>query len=152
MTRKAEELDPRFAAKRRPLVFLRCLFLCFSLGLTHPSVAISPCLSLYSTPSFCPWGGQGRAWASGSWWWRSIRSTPGLGWFPGGSGQRGGGGSQTLRSFPTPRSVSDPAQGGRVCPGALLQPCICFHREPYLWGEGGEAGIWGGEGRGVPGR
>nr|KAF6406855.1 glutamate ionotropic receptor kainate type subunit 5 [Molossus molossus] len=32
--------------------------------------------------------------------------------------------------------VSDPAQGGRVCPGALLQPCVCFHREPYLWGEG----------------
>ncbi|XP_073913359.1 glutamate receptor ionotropic, kainate 5 isoform X4 [Castor canadensis] len=33
--------------------------------------------------------------------------------------------------------VSDPAQGGCVCPGALLQPSICLHCEPYLWGEGG---------------
>lgn len=39
-------------------------------------------------------------------------------------------------------SVSDPAQGGCVCPGTLLQPSFCLHREPYLWGEGGEIGVW----------
>uniref|UniRef100_A0A8D0NXD1 Glutamate receptor n=1 Tax=Sus scrofa TaxID=9823 RepID=A0A8D0NXD1_PIG len=63
--------------------------------------------------------------------------------FPEGWGQRGGRRSLNLRSLPTPHSVSDPAQGGRVCPGALLQPGLCLHREPYLWGEGGEAGARG---------
>uniref|UniRef100_A0A8C9PE51 Uncharacterized protein n=1 Tax=Spermophilus dauricus TaxID=99837 RepID=A0A8C9PE51_SPEDA len=33
--------------------------------------------------------------------------------------------------------VPDPAQGGCVCPGTLLQPSICLYCEPYLWGEGG---------------
>lgn len=32
--------------------------------------------------------------------------------------------------------VSDPAQGGCICLGTLLQPSFCLHREPYLWGEG----------------
>lgn len=64
-----------------------------------------------------------------------------------------GRGSLTLVS--SPHSVSDTAQGGRVCPGTLLQPSFCLHREPYLWGEGGEvgSGSWGlGCGAMIPGK
>uniref|UniRef100_A0A5F9C5I5 Glutamate ionotropic receptor kainate type subunit 5 n=1 Tax=Oryctolagus cuniculus TaxID=9986 RepID=A0A5F9C5I5_RABIT len=44
-----------------------------------------------------------------------------------------------------PEGGGDPAQGGRVCLGTLVQPSICLHCEPYLWGEGGEP-----EGGGAP--
>lgn len=45
--------------------------------------------------------------------------------------------------FSALHSVSDPAQGGCICLGTVLQPSFCLHREPYLWGEGGEVGeLW----------
>lgn len=45
-----------------------------------------------------------------------------------------------LASLPSPGSVSDPAQGSRVCPRTLLQPSVCLHCEPYLRGERGKVG------------
>lgn len=58
------------------------------------------------------------------------------------------GGAREVAGLPDPalsaHSVSDLAQGGRVGAGALLQPRVCVHREPYLWGEGGEAERAGG--------
>lgn len=115
----------------------RCFFFIpSSVSWSGLSLCCHSSLSLYCSPPFVH-GGVGQGQGLGLW----VQVVGGgrmsrVGW-------RRGRGSLTLWSPPTPRSVSDPAQRSRICFGSLLQPCICLHCEPYLWGEGGEAGAWG---------
>lgn len=90
MVGKAEENAGRvtwhwICSPRRPLVFPLhpFVFLWFDLSLCcHFSLSLSVC-----APSL-GWQGLG----PGSPWWRSVSSTPGLGWFPGGGdGEEGKG-------------------------------------------------------------
>ena len=130
-----------------PSLFLSCS----DLAVRWP-VSLSPCVSwpLCFFPLRWAWSGIGppgpaRGEGPGS-PMRSVGFSPGPGKGPQGWGQQRGSKCLNLRSLPAPRSVSDPAQGGCVCPGTLLQPRVCLHREPYLWREGGERGAWGGVG------